>query len=107
MQMRATCETARLQAWNRRVEPLLGENLSPIALRVRMRTEFSGVCTAEESMYAAASIYNAKCSCESDKIHVVCESMGDWYSAARHACSLNHTCVCVALGTSWSWHRRH
>ena len=92
----ASVDTARLQAWNRRIAPLLSEkhNLSPISRRIKIRTEFSGAGTAEESMAAAAGIFNDSCSSQLDHIKVQCESVGDWSKSARYVCSLNHPTTC-------------
>ena len=76
--------------------PLLeGEKLTPISTKIRIRTEFSGAGTAEESMYAASELWNLRLSNGKTKTTVQCESVGDWCQNARHACSLNHPEACI------------
>lgn len=93
----ASPDTARLQSWNRRLVPVLADkSLQPISSTIKLRTEFSGAGTAEESMHASASLWNQHFSSnERDHVKVICESVGDWCRSARHACSLNHPESCL------------
>lgn len=87
-------QVAKLQAWNMRVAPLLPKDVAPISLNIRVRTEFSGAGTAEESMAAAAAMWNNQFGDSTRQIRIHCDSIGDWCSAARFACSLNHPHAC-------------
>ena len=87
--MLAPVETAALQAWNRRVEGLIEKPMTPIARLVDIRTEFTGAGTAEEAFRATAALYNRQIQNPYEKINLNFQSMADWSSAARLACSLN------------------
>lgn len=83
----ACADVTQLQAWNRRIKKLLPKELQPIARHVQMRSEFSGVGTAEQSLRAAANL------CK-EEIQIDCLSCGDWSNAARSMCELNHPNTC-------------
>lgn len=51
---------SRLQAWNRRIEKLIDSPLEPVSRNIKVRTEFSGACTAEEAMLGAAVLFNSR-----------------------------------------------
>ena len=94
--MLATPEVAKQQAWNMRVVTPLKQvdDLKPIASCIKVRTEFSGAGTAEESMAATAAMWNCHFANCVDKMTVKCESIGDWCSSARYMCGLNNTEAC-------------
>ena len=101
----ASLETARLQAWNQRVIPLLPKTLKPVAKRILLRTEFSGAGTAEEAFLAAAQIYNQRAGM-AEQVVVECQSMADWFSPARLANEANNAHACrfsdiMSLAPDW------
>ena len=85
--MSATSQAVKLQSWTEDVKKLLPPNASCASKRIELRTEFSGACTAEFALQAAAS------ACESPP-EVNCASMGDWSSAARCVAELNCAETC-------------
>ena len=58
-----------------------------------MRTEFSGVGTAEEAMTSAAVMFNQKPS-TTTPIQVEIESVSDWSTAAMKFAEVNHSTAC-------------
>lgn len=90
--MVANLDTARAQAWNQRIAWLLPE-LNPVSLKVCMRTEFSGVGTAEEAMTSAAVLFNQK-PCTTTPVQVEVESISDWSTAALKFAEVNHSTAC-------------
>ena len=94
--MLATPDVAKQQAWNMRVVPALKavDDLKPVASCIKLRTEFSGAGTAEESMVATAAMWNCHFANCVDKMTVECESIGDWSASARYVCCLNNPGAC-------------
>lgn len=94
--MLANPEVAKQQAWNMRVVPPLKQvdGLKPVASCIKLRTEFSGAGTAEESMVATAAMWNCHFATCVDKMTVKPESIGDWCSSARYVCGLNNPEAC-------------
>lgn len=87
-----TPEIAQMQAWTRRIEKILG-HVTPISYNVAVRTEFTGVGTAEESVKACTAMFNQSKE-KSSQIHVDFQSMGDWNAASRYCAEQNLPCVC-------------
>lgn len=85
-------DVAHINAWNARARSLL-KDLVPIAERILVRAEFSGACTAEEAVSAAASIFNS-CALTGNKLEVDIQSSADWSPAAQHMAMLNHPGSC-------------
>lgn len=85
-EMSAPAQVVRMQSWTEDVKKKI-PNASPIARSIELRTEFSGACTAEYAVQAAASI------CD-DAPTVKCTSMGDWSSAARYVAEMNCPDTC-------------
>ena len=84
--------TARMQAWNQRIAPLLS-NLRPVASKIALRTEFTGAGTAEHAMLAAAQVFNGS-STGKERIEIKVESVGDWSTASMNTVSQNHPESC-------------
>ena len=63
------------------------ENTIPICSKIAVRTEFSGVGTAEESVKACVAMFN-------ESIEVDFQSMGDWNAASRYCAEQNLACAC-------------
>lgn len=82
----ASPETAQMQAWTKRVTGSL-ESTDPICSKIAVRTEFSGVGTAEESVKACVAMSN-------ESFEVDFQSMGDWNAASRYCAEQNLACAC-------------
>lgn len=85
-------DVATINAWNTRASSLL-KDLVPIADKILVRTEFSGACTAEEAVLAAASMFNSR-SMTGKKLEVEIQSSADWSPAAQHMAMVNHPHSC-------------
>ena len=92
MNLLAPLDTAKSQAWNRRVESLLASELKPISTRLNVRTEFTGAGTAEEALQSAAVLYNK--STPASPINVDVKSIGDWSKPAQNLAKLNQPDAC-------------
>lgn len=69
----------------------------PICKHVAIRTEFSGVGTAEEALKAAVAPFNTAMD-KADEINLEFQSMGDWDSASRYVAMLNSPSMGLAGG---------
>ena len=85
-EMSASAQVVRMQSWTEDVRNKIPD-ASPIARSIDLRTEFSGACTAEYAVQAAASI------CDNAPT-VKCSSMGGWSSAARYVAEMNCPDTC-------------
>lgn len=85
-------DVARLQAWNGRMGSTLKDGI-PICKHVAIRTEFSGVGTAEEALKTAVAPFNTAMD-KADEINLEFQSMGDWDSASRYVAMLNSPSTC-------------
>lgn len=87
----ASPDIAALQAWNKRVQPLLKDR-APIAQVIEVRSEFSGAGTAEEAIAGVVQVSRA--SSKDCATTVICRSVADWDSAARQMAELNNPDCC-------------
>ena len=87
--MIAPDDVANLQTWTRRVAAACG-SLQPASKRIEVRTEFSGACTFEAAIAAAAHL----CSDKSAQPEITFCSVGDISRAAQEVARLNHPTTC-------------
>ena len=84
-------DIASLQAWTNRMG-FDFKNATPLCKRIEVRTEFTGVSTAEEAVKAAVGAFNRSQGYRD--VEVQFPSMGDWGGAARKVTELNSPSTC-------------